>query len=180
MAARLVNIREVPALDYWFGPLQGGRMQDIGRNVGSDKIGLVVQTIAAGKRSSRRHRHLFQEELLIVMAGEGVLLHGDERLPVTAGSCVCYRAGDPEAHTFENSGTADLVIWAFGNRFSHEVALYPDEGVAFVEGLGAEVPLASVTPSAWTEDERRNKIATAAALTDARPGAARGFPPAGC
>jgi len=89
------------------------------------------------------------------MAGNGQLLHGDERIPVAAGACVCYRAGDTDAHTFENSGDQDLVIWAFGNRFTHEVALYPDEGVAFVEGLGAEVPLASVTPSAWTEEERR-------------------------
>ncbi|HYS12295.1 MAG TPA: cupin domain-containing protein [Burkholderiaceae bacterium] len=155
MPPRIVNLQSVPAFDYQFGPLQAGRMQDVGRNVGSDKIGLVIQTVAPGKRASRRHRHLFQEELLIVMAGNGQLLHGDERIPVAAGACVCYRAGDTDAHTFENSGDQDLVIWAFGNRFTHEVALYPDEGVAFVEGLGAEVPLASVTPSAWTEEDRR-------------------------
>ena len=155
MPPRLVNLQSVPAFDYQFGPLQMGRMQDVGRNVGSDKIGLMIQTVAPGKRSSRRHRHLFQEELLIVMAGNGHLLHGDERIPVAAGACVCYRAGDADAHAFENSGDQDLVIWAFGNRFTYEVALYPDEGVAFVEGLGAEVPLASVTPSAWTEEERR-------------------------
>jgi len=155
MPPRIVNLQSVPAFDYQFGPLQMGRMQDVGRNVGSDKIGLMIQTIAPGKRSSRRHRHLFQEELLIVMAGNGHLLHGDERIPVAAGVCVCYRAGDADAHAFENSGDQDLVIWAFGNRFTYEVALYPDEGVAFVEGLGAEVPLASITPSAWTEEERR-------------------------
>jgi len=155
MPPRLVDLQSVPAFDYQFGPSQMGRMQDVGRNVGSDKIGLMIQTIAPGKRSSRRHRHLFQEELLIVMAGNGHLLHGDERIPVAAGACVCYRAGDADAHAFENSGDQDLVIWAFGNRFTYEVALYPDEGVAFVEGLGAEVPLASITPSAWTEEERR-------------------------
>jgi len=66
----------------------------------SDKIGLMIQTVAPGKRSSRRHRHLFQEELLIVMAGNGHLLHGDERIPVAAGACVCYRAGDADAHAF--------------------------------------------------------------------------------
>jgi hypothetical protein len=47
------------------------------------------------------------------------------------------------------------VIWAFGNRFVHEVCLYPDEGLAFVEGLGADVPLASAVPSEWTEDRRK-------------------------
>ena len=81
---------------------------------------------------------------MIVMAGSGLLLHGDERLAVAAGACVCYRAGDPEAHKFENTGAQDLVIWAFGNRFTHEVALYPDEGVAFVEGSAPD-PLSAFT-----------------------------------
>ena len=89
---------------------------------------------------------MFQEEILIVMSGEGILHHGDERVPVGPGDCICYLPEDPEAHTFENTGAAEAVIWAFGNRFNHEVALYPDQGLAFVEGLGAEVPLAAVAP----------------------------------
>ena len=55
----------------------------------------------------------------------------------------------------ENTGAENLVIWAFGNRFAHEVCLYPDEGVAFVEGLGAEVKLAEAAPSDWTEAKRK-------------------------
>ena len=72
-------------------------------------------------------------------------------------NCVCYLAGDPEAHTFQNTGrTDDLVIWAFGNRVPHEVCIYPDQGVAFVEGLGAEVPLDQAIPSEWTEERRKH------------------------
>jgi uncharacterized cupin superfamily protein len=89
------------------------------------------------------------------MSGTGVLLHGEERVPAGSGDCFCYTPDDPEIHTFENTGTEDLVIWAFGNRFRHEVCLYPDEGVAFVEGLGAEVPLAGITASDWTEERRQ-------------------------
>jgi hypothetical protein len=48
-------------------------MADIGRSVGSQSIGLTIQTVAPGCRSSRRHRHVFQEEILIVMAGQGVV-----------------------------------------------------------------------------------------------------------
>jgi uncharacterized cupin superfamily protein len=68
---------------------------------------------------------------------------------------VCYRPDDPELHTFEATGTQDLVIWAFGNRFAYEVCLYPDEGVAFVEGLGAEMRLADAVASDWTEEKRK-------------------------
>jgi len=155
MALRRVRIGEVPPFDYGFGGNIRARMADIGRRVGSQSIGLTIQTVAPGCRSSRRHRHLFQEEILIVVAGEGTLLHDDERIPAAPGDCFCYRPDDPEFHSFENTGTSDLVIWAFGNRFVHEICLYPDEGVAFVEGLGAEVPLASAVPSEWTEERRK-------------------------
>jgi uncharacterized cupin superfamily protein len=155
MALRLTTISEIPPFEYAFGGNIGGRMQDVGRRLGSQTIGLIVQTIPPGNRASRRHRHVFQEEILVVVAGEGLLLHGDERVPVGPGACVCYVPSDPEIHSFENTGSADLVIWAFGNRFPHEVFLYPDEGVAFVEGLGAEVPLDRVVTSAWTEERRR-------------------------
>jgi hypothetical protein len=63
----------------------------------------------------------------------------------------CYLPGDPEAHAFENTGNADLVIWAF----RHEVCVYPDQAVAFVEGLGADVPLVRIVPSSWTEERRK-------------------------
>jgi uncharacterized cupin superfamily protein len=129
-------------------------MADIGRSVGSQSIGLVIQTVAPGYRSSRRHRHVFQEEILIVMAAKEPYCTMTSAL-VAPGDCLCYRPDDPDFHSFENTGTTDLVIWAFGNRFVHEVCLYPDEGLAFVEGLGADVPLASAVPSEWTEDRRK-------------------------
>src|ERR1700756_1210160 len=133
MPLRKLNIRDVAAFDYSFAPLVRAQMTDIGRALGSAAIGLTVQTVPPGHRSSRRHRHMFQEEILIVMAGNGTLHHGDERLAVKPGDAVCYLPGDAEPHTFENAGDSDLVIWAFGNRFRHEVCVYPDEGVAFVE-----------------------------------------------
>ncbi|SED90802.1 Cupin domain-containing protein [Rhizobiales bacterium GAS191] len=155
MALHYVRIDAVAPFDYEFGGNIPARMADIGRTIGSQAIGLTIQTVAPGCRSSRRHRHVFQEEILIVMAGTGTLLHGEARIPVRAGDCFCYRPDDAELHAFENAGSEDLVIWAFGNRFRHEVCLYPDEGIAFVEGLGAEVPLADVVESAWTEERRQ-------------------------
>ncbi|MGU9980948.1 cupin domain-containing protein [Phreatobacter sp. HK31-P] len=155
MPLRRVAITDIKPFDYRFEAGIGGRMTDVGRTLGSDRVGLIIQTVKPGDRSSRRHRHLFQEEILIVMAGTATLLHGDERVPARAGDAFCYRAGDPEPHTFENTGADDLVIWAFGNRFAHEVCVYPDQGVAFVEGLGAEVPLDGLRASDWTEDRRK-------------------------
>jgi uncharacterized cupin superfamily protein len=155
MVLRKTALADIRPFTYAFEGAIEGRMTDIGRTLGSKSIGLIVQTVAPGCRSSRRHRHLFQEEILVVMAGAGTLHHGDERIDVTAGDCFCYLPEDPEPHAFESSGPGDLVIWAFGNRFAHEVCLYPDQGVAFVEGLGAEVPLDKAVASDWTEERRK-------------------------
>src|SRR5262249_10921255 len=38
-------------------------------------------------------------------------------------------------------------VWAFGDRVAHEVCVYPDEQVAYVEALGGDVPLGDV--EAW-------------------------------
>jgi hypothetical protein len=97
----------------------------------------------------------FSESRIIELGQSGILHHGAERVSVEPGDCVCYLPGDPEPHSFENTGRDELVIWAFGNRFRHEICVYPDQGVAFVEGLGAEVPLDSLADSEWTEERRK-------------------------
>jgi uncharacterized cupin superfamily protein len=130
MPVRKLNVRDVKPFDYSFGDPISARMADIGRALGSASIGLTVQTVAPGHWSSRRHRHLFQEEILLVRSGSGTLHHGTERVSVEPGDCVCYLPGDPEPHSFENTGRDELVIWAFGNRFRHEICVYPDQGVA--------------------------------------------------
>jgi uncharacterized cupin superfamily protein len=155
MPIRKLNVRNITPFDYAFEPPIAARMADVGRALGSVSIGLTIQTVPPGNLSSRRHRHLFQEEILVVKAGRGTLHHGNERIQVGPGDCVCYLPGDPESHAFENTGSEDLIVWAFGNRFRHEVCVYPDQGVAFVEGLGADVPLVSAVPSEWTEERRK-------------------------
>jgi uncharacterized cupin superfamily protein len=154
MPLRMLKIADVTPFPYAFEGNIKARKVDIGRRVGSKTIGLAIQTVAPGCLSSRRHKHVFQEEILIIMSGTGLLHHAAERIAVGPGDCVCYLPEDCEPHAFENTGSSDLVIWAFGNRFPHEVCLYPDQGLAFVEGLSAEVSLDQTIRSEWTEERR--------------------------
>jgi len=144
---RKLNLSELEWLPYVIAPGVGGEVRDVGRAVGTRNVGLRIQRIAPGSQASRRHRHLFQEELLVVVRGEGTLVHGEQRVPIRSGDFVSYHAGDPEAHTLENTGSSVLEVWAFGDRVAHEVCVYPDESVAYVEALGGDVPLGDV--EAW-------------------------------
>jgi uncharacterized cupin superfamily protein len=60
MPPRIRNVGAIAPFAYAFEPGIGGRMTDVGRTLGSRRIGLAIQTIAPGHWSSRRHRHLGQ------------------------------------------------------------------------------------------------------------------------
>ncbi len=139
--ARVVSAAEVPEAVFAPDASTCSYRKDLGRSPGSEIIGLRIQRVPPGKRSSLKHRHLFQEEMILILSGEGVLLHGSERIPVRPMDCVAHLPSDPAAHCFENTGTDDLVILACGNRCRHEVCLYPGKGLAFVEGLGTDIPI---------------------------------------
>ncbi len=138
---RVVNAADVPEMTFAPDESTCSHQQDLGRSLGSEAVGLRIQRVPPGKRSSLKHRHLFQEEMVLVLSGEGVLLHGSERIPVRPMDCVAHLPSDPAAHCFENTGVTDLVILACGNRLAHEVCLYPEKGLAFVEGLGADLAI---------------------------------------
>ncbi len=64
MSLRKVKLSGVKPFDYGFGGNIKAQMADVGRTVGSKTIGLTIQTVRPGCFSSRRHKHVFQEEIL--------------------------------------------------------------------------------------------------------------------
>ena len=107
------------------------------------------------------------------MAGSGIRHHGDARLPVRTGAVALDRPDDSAPHAFADTGAEDHVIWAFGNRSPDEAGHDPDQGVAFGEGLGANIPLAAALASDWTEARRPRSTPT----TDSAPPTADGEAP---
>ncbi len=138
---RKLNVNDLPWIDFALGEKVANAFRDPGRAVGSSRVGLRIQRVPPGKQASRLHRHLFQEELFLVASGTGYLRHGDERVRLVPGDCVSYHAGDATPHTVVNDGAEPLEVLSFGDRASHEVCLYPEDGVAYVEALDREVPL---------------------------------------
>ena len=75
MALRRVRLEEVQPFGYAFGGSIKARMGDTGRSVGSQSIGLAIQTVALAVARARigtfGRRKSCQEEIVIVMAGQG-------------------------------------------------------------------------------------------------------------
>jgi uncharacterized cupin superfamily protein len=101
---------------------------DLGKAVGSRWTGLKQVRAPAGTLTAVPHCHSAEEEIFVVLDGEGTLeLHrGDEieSTPVRRGHVVARPPGTGVAHTFR-AGDGDLTILAWGTREPHDVAWYP-------------------------------------------------------
>src|SRR5262245_46137122 len=141
MPLRMVNVLRSRAVRAQVrGPITA-RMADIGGALGSASIGLVIQTVKPGCWSSRRHRHIFQD------GWQRYAAPWRQTLPVRSDDAFCYLPSDPEPHLFENTGSEDLVVWAFPplcQRLWHQ-SLFSFSMISGGVFLGAASPFQTVT-----------------------------------
>src|SRR5262252_5660016 len=69
---RLVSASDVAEVDVELDGITLSHQRDIGRSLGSAAIGLRIQRVPPGKRSSLKHRHLFQEDIILVFGRRNV------------------------------------------------------------------------------------------------------------
>lgn len=126
--------RSEPAPDH---PKFGASVQKLGLAVGAQMLGASMTTVDPGKRAFPFHAHRGNEEMFVILEGEGVYRFGDERHPVNAGDlCFAPKGGPETAHQLENSGTGPLRYLAISTMVEPEIAEYPDSGkfLALVRG----------------------------------------------
>jgi uncharacterized cupin superfamily protein len=132
--ASIVNARDVePYVDEHSDSLIHDR--DLGSAAGSARTGISHATIPAGRLGYPPHCHSAEEEIFVVLAGEGTLLLGDEELPVRPGSVAGRPPGSRVPHAFR-AGAADLVYPAYGTREPNDIVYYPRSGKVSLRGVG--------------------------------------------
>src|SRR5215211_2251615 len=94
-----------------------------------------VQTLQPCSRSSDRHWHEEEDELLYMLSGEATVVEEDGAHPLGPGDAACWPAGTANAHQVVNRSGAPCTYLIFGTRMAHEVIHYPDvEKVGYIEG----------------------------------------------
>ena len=127
----------------------GRRMRDLARAAGSRDIGLKMYRALPGKLAVPPHCHSAEEELFVVVEGDGHVLLGDElpatrphveaphsveEVPVRPGSVVARPPGTGVAHTFRG-GPNGLAYLAFGTREPNDICFYPRSGKVYFRGI---------------------------------------------
>ena len=123
--------------------------RNLGRAAGSVTTGLQHVEVAPGKESSAQHCHSLEEEIFVVLDGDGVLVLGEEETPVRAGTVVARPPATGVAHVFR-AGDSGLTYLAYGTREPGDVCYYPRSNKVFFRGLGL---IARVEPLDYWDGE---------------------------
>lgn len=144
----IVNVDDVAPSERE-GATVGRVARDLGRAAGSLKTGLTLYDVAPGKLMNPPHCHSEEEEIFVVLDGDGTLdvwahpraasqsgwPHEHERHAVRAGSVVASPAGSGRPLSFE-AGAAGMRVLAFGMRRPGDVCFYPRSGKVSLRGVG--------------------------------------------
>lgn len=129
MTRPVVNIDELTMKPQQKGSRFAAQAGRIGGVTGMKALGAQYIVVPAGKAGYPFHAHRNNEEMFIILDGEGEYRLGDERYPVRAGDVCSAVAGDAStAHQLVNTGSADLRYFAISTRNDPDILEYPDSG----------------------------------------------------
>jgi uncharacterized cupin superfamily protein len=132
--ATIVNANDVEGVPFGRGRVESVR-RNLGEAAGSRATGLKHVRAAPSRQATPLHCHSLEEELFVVLDGDGALLLGDEELPVRPGHVVARPPGTGVAHAFR-AGREGLEFLAYGTRHPGDACYYPRSNKIAFRGLG--------------------------------------------
>jgi uncharacterized cupin superfamily protein len=124
------HIDEAPSMDYGFATARF-----LTRDLGAVGIALNHAKLNPGAPAAPPHCHSMEEELFVVLSGDGVVILGDEETPVRAGSIVGRPPATGVAHAFR-AGDNGMELLLFSDKHGNDMCFYPETGQVSLRGLG--------------------------------------------
>lgn len=115
-------------------------------SIGARQLGYNLTVLPPGKVQCPFHAHRGEEEMFLILEGEGELRFGDTRHPIRKHDVIACPTGGPEvAHQIINTGTTVMRYLALSNLVDIEVCEYPDSAkVSLVTGRRGEPGLSKI------------------------------------
>lgn len=143
MTKPFVNLEDVEFDDVEDNGLYTSRRARFSAAIGARKLGYNLTELPPGKAQCPFHSHRAEEEMFLILEGEGVLRFGDRSWGIRKHDVIACPTGGPEvAHQIINTGTTPLRYLSLSNNAEVEVCEYPDSrklGVFADAGAGAGV-----------------------------------------
>ena len=135
------------------GPYTSSRGQ-IGAHIGARKLGYNLTVLPPGKVQCPFHCHHGEEEMFLILEGEGELRFGNERHPIRQHDVIACPPGGPEvAHQIINTGKTTMRYLALSTLSEVDACEYPDsQKVLIVTGQRDEPGLRKMFRAESTVD----------------------------
>ncbi len=130
----VVALADVPAVF-------DGRARRMAKAAGAATSGLNHVVLSAEQQGAPAHCHSMEEELFVLLGGEGVLelwgrgAESPEEHPMRSGDVVSRPAGTGVAHAIR-PGALGMTYLAYGTREPSDMCFYPQSGRVSLRGLG--------------------------------------------
>ena len=138
------NVHDVKLERQTREPLYDTRCGGVSDGTVATKLGAGYDELPAGKRSCPYHFHHAQEEMFVILEGEGSLRVAGEVLPLRAGDTVFIPAGPDYPHQIINTSAAPLKYLSISTRERPEVCEYPDSGKYLAMAGSADRPFSAM------------------------------------
>ncbi len=133
MPKPFVNLQDVEFTDIEENGYYTSRRAQFSEAIGARKLGYNLTVLPPGKAQCPFHAHRGEEEMFLILEGEGELRFGDQRYPIRKHDVIaCPTGGAEVAHQIINTGNTDLRYLALSNLVDIEACEYPDSNKVLI------------------------------------------------
>jgi uncharacterized cupin superfamily protein len=141
MPKPIANLDEVHFDDVEQNGYYTSRRALFSASIGARKLGYNLTILPPGKAQCPFHSHRAEEEMFLILEGEGELRFGNERYRIRRNDVIACPTGGPEvAHQIINTGTTDMRYLALSSVEGVEVCEYPDSAKVGIFASEAGTP----------------------------------------
>ena len=127
MPKPFVNLAEVVFTDIEENGYYTSKRAQFSAGIGARKLGYNLTELPPGKAQCPFHSHRAEEEMFLILAGEGELRYGAERYKIREYDVIACPTGDAgTAHQIINTGNTILRYLSLSSMSELEVCEYPD------------------------------------------------------
>lgn len=127
MPKPLVNLDQVEFDDIEDNGYYTSRRARFSAAIGARQLGYNLTELPPGKAQCPFHSHRAEEEMFLILEGEGELRFGDQRYRIRKHDVIACPTGGPEvAHQIINTGSTTMRYLSLSNQAEVDVCEYPD------------------------------------------------------
>jgi uncharacterized cupin superfamily protein len=129
MTRPYVNLDDVEFTDIEENGYYTSKRAQFSDRIGARQLGYNLTVLPPGSAQCPFHCHHGEEEMFLILEGEGELRFGSERHPIRKHDVIACPTGGPEvAHQIINTGTVPMRYLALSTVVDIETCEYPDSG----------------------------------------------------